>query len=265
MSSWTPDQFAYSNSPRKRVRPKVCLPGAAESRPRDFRFAPESDCDSILLAAFWAKRSRIVFPCHLKRSLENMLSGPSMRGLCLLGALMSSPLLIDAQEQPPLYLMPVPVSVQIGTGRLLVDSRFSVASTGYTEPRLDRAIERFLLQLSRQTAIPLSRKPGDSSKASLVIHTEHAGKEIQELGEDESYLLEVTATGAKLSALTPLGTLHGLETFLQLVEVSPEGFAAPAVTINDKPRFPWRGLMIDSARHFVPLDVLKRNIDGLEA
>jgi hexosaminidase len=194
-----------------------------------------------------------------------MLSGPSMRGLCLLGALMSSPLLIDAQEQPPLYLMPVPVSVQIGTGRLLVDSRFSVASTGYTEPRLDRAIERFLLQLSRQTAIPLSRKPGNSSKASLVIHTEHASKEIQELGEDESYLLEVTATGAKLSALTPLGTLHGLETFLQLVEVSPEGFAAPAVTINDKPRFPWRGLMIDSARHFVPLDVLKRNIDGLEA
>jgi hexosaminidase len=59
--------------------------------------------------------------------------------------------------------------------------------------------------------------------------------------------------------------LHGLQTFLQLVDVSPDGFAAPEVTINDKPRFPWRGLMIDSARHFVPLDVLRRNIDGLEA
>jgi hexosaminidase len=195
-----------------------------------------------------------------------MVSGRSIEGLCLfvLGALMSSPL-VNAQEQPALYLMPVPATVQIGTGRLLVDSKFSVASTGYTEPRLDRAIERFLLQLSRQTAIPLSRKPGNSSKASLVIHTDRSGKEIQELGEEESYLLEVTATGAKLSALTPLGTLHGLQTFLQLVEVSPDGFAAPAVTINDKPRFPWRGLMIDSARHFVPLEVLKRNIDGLEA
>src|SRR5580704_19796119 len=159
-----------------------------------------------------------------------MVSDPSMRGLCLfvLAALMLSPR-VNAQEQPPLYLMPVPASVQVGAGRLLVDSKFSVAATGYTEPRLDRAIQRFLLQLSRQTAIPLSRKPGNSSQASLVIHTDHASKEIQELGEDESYLLEVTATGAKLRALTPLGTLHGLETFLQLVEVSPDGFAAPAV------------------------------------
>jgi len=195
-----------------------------------------------------------------------MVSGPSVRGLgfLMLGVLMLSPL-TKAQEQRPLYLMPVPSSVQFGTGRLLVDSKFSVGSTGYSEPRLDRAIERFLRQLSRQTAIPLSGKPTASAKAVLVIHTDHASKEIQELGEDESYVLEVNTTGAKLSAPTPLGTLHGLQTFLQLVEVSPEGFAAPAVTINDKPRFPWRGLMIDSARHFVPLDVIKRNIDGLEA
>jgi len=195
-----------------------------------------------------------------------MVSGPSVRGLGLfmLGVLMLSPL-TKAQEQRPLYLMPVPSSVQFGTGRLLVDSKFSVGSAGYSEPRLDRAIERFLRQLSRQTAIPLSGKPTVPAKAVLVIHTDHASKEIQELGEDESYVLEVNTTGAKLSAPTPLGTLHGLQTFLQLVEVSPEGFAAPAVTINDKPRFPWRGLMIDSARHFVPLDVIKRNIDGLEA
>jgi hexosaminidase len=195
-----------------------------------------------------------------------MVFGPSMRGFCffVLGVLMVAPF-AKSQEARPLYLMPAPSSVQIGAGWLLVDSRFSVGSTGYTEPRLDRAIERFLRQLSRQTAIPLAGKPSVPANAALVIHTDHASREIQELGEDESYILEVSATGAKLTAATPLGTLHGLQTFLQLVEVSPDGFAAPAVTINDKPRFPWRGLMIDSARHFVPLDVLKRNIDGLEA
>jgi hexosaminidase len=220
----------------------------------------------MLDAAPRARQSRILFACRFKRSLKNMVSGPSVRGLGLfmLGVLMLSPL-AKAKEQLPLYLMPVPSSVQIGTGRLVVDSKFSVGSTGYSEPRLDRAIERFLRQLSRQTAMPLSGKPGAPAKAVLVIHTDHASKEIQELGEDESYVLEITTTGAKLSAPTPLGTLHGLQTFLQLVEVSPDGFAAPVVTINDKPRFPWRGLMIDSARHFVPLDVLKRNIDGLEA
>lgn len=195
-----------------------------------------------------------------------MVAGFSVRVLCLfvLGALMISPL-VKAQQQRQLSLMPAPSSVQIGSGRLLVDSSFGAGLTGYTEPRLDRAVERFLRQLSRQTGIPLAAKPSAPAKAALVIHTDHASKEIQEVGEDESYILEVSATGAKLSAPTPLGTLHGLQTFLQLVDVSPDGFAAPPVTINDKPRFPWRGLMIDSARHFVPLDVLKRNIDGLEA
>ncbi|MGB8474314.1 MAG: family 20 glycosylhydrolase [Candidatus Acidiferrum sp.] len=169
------------------------------------------------------------------------------------------------QEHLPLNLMPAPASVQIGSGRLLVDSSFSVELTGYKEPRLGRAVERFLRQLSRQTGIPMSGKAAADSKAALVIHTDHASKEIQELDEDESYSLEVTPAGAMLTAPTPLGVLHGLQTFLQLVEVSPDGFAAPAVTINDKPRFPWRGLMIDSARHFTPLDVIKRNIDGMEA
>jgi hexosaminidase len=195
-----------------------------------------------------------------------MVSHRIARGLLfmLVGGAMGTPI-VRPQGQPALNLMPYPSTVQPSNGRLKIDSSFTVGFTGYTEPRLDRAAERFLRQLSRQTAIPLIGKPSTSAKAVLVIRTDHASREIQELGEDESYILEVSADGAKLTAPTPLGTLHGLQTFLQLVNVSPDGFAAPAVTINDKPRFPWRGLMIDSARHFVPLDVLRRNIDGLEA
>ena len=168
-------------------------------------------------------------------------------------------------QQSGLNLMPLPVSAQPGIGSLGVDSSFSAAFTGHTEPRLERAGERFLKQLARQTGLPLFLKPVKTAKATLVIQTDHASKEIQDVGEDESYVLEVTATGAKLTAPTPLGAMHGLQTFLQLVDVSPAGFAAPAITIQDKPRFPWRGLMIDSARHFIPLDVLRRNIDGMEA
>jgi hexosaminidase len=172
---------------------------------------------------------------------------------------------MTAAQQPMLNLIPVPAHLQTGSGSLRVDPSFSVALTGYAEPRLDRAVDRFLQQLARQTALPLTMKPMKSPKATLVIQTEHPGKEIQEVGENESYVLEVSATGAKLTAPTPLGTLHGLQTFLQLVNVSPDGFAAPAVTIQDQPRFPWRGLMIDSARHFIPPDVIKRNLDGMEA
>ncbi|MGB6499264.1 MAG: family 20 glycosylhydrolase [Candidatus Acidiferrum sp.] len=195
-----------------------------------------------------------------------MAAGPSKRGLVLFafGLLMLTPI-SRALQQTPLHLMPVPASVQIGSGHLPIDASFSVSLTGYKEPRLDRAVERFLHRLSQETGIPLNAKPNAASKAALVIHTDHANKEIQELGEDESYSLEVSPTGAQLSAANPLGILHGLQTFLQLVDVSPDGFAAPSVTINDQPRFPWRGLMIDSARHFIPLDVVKRNLDGLEA
>ncbi len=168
-------------------------------------------------------------------------------------------------QQPALNLMPLPAGAQSGAGSLGVDSSFSVALTGHVEPRVELAGERFLRQLVRQTGLPLALKPAKTARATLVIQTDHASKEIQEVGEDESYVLEVTTAGAKLTAPTPLGAMHGLQTFLQLVDVSPGGFAAPAVTIHDQPRFPWRGLMIDSARHFIPLDVIRRNLDGMEA
>ncbi len=88
---------------------------------------------------------------------------------------------------------------------------------------------------------------------------------MQKLGEDESYELTVSDSGAKLTAPTTLGVLHGLQTFLQLVQITPAGFAAASVTIKDQPRFPWRGLLIDVSRHFIPIDVLKRNLDGMAA
>jgi hexosaminidase len=47
--------------------------------------------------------------------------------------------------------------------------------------------------------------------------------------------------------------------------VTPQGFSVPAVTIDDTPRFPWRGLMIDAGRHFMPIPVIERNLDGMEA
>jgi hexosaminidase len=173
---------------------------------------------------------------------------------------------VAADDQPSaLNLMPIPAEVHLGSGALRVDSTFSVAITGYREARLDRAVGRFLVQLSRQTALPVVAAKAGGSAPTLTIHTDRASKEAQELGEDESYSLEVRTDGATLTAANPLGVMHGLQTLLQLVEVSPDGFAVPVVVIHDQPRFPWRGLMIDVARHFIPLDVLRRNLDGMEA
>jgi hexosaminidase len=172
----------------------------------------------------------------------------------------------SAAEPRPLSLMPMPANVQLKTGQLVVDASFTVGISGPSDVQLQRAVQRFLDNLRRQTGMPpLDMKVTDSAKAKLVVHTEHASKAVQELGEDESYSLEISLAGAKLDAATTLGIMRGLETFLQLVQTTSDGFAVPAIAIQDQPRFPWRGLMIDVGRHFIPLDVLKRNLDGMAA
>ena len=157
----------------------------------------------------------------------------------------------------------MPASVQQGTGQLLINQLFAVAVTGARDTSLDEEVRRFVTQLSRQTGIPFRPKPG--ATATLQIHADHGRDAVQKLGEDESYDLSISDSSAKLTAPTTLGILRGLQTFLQLVQITPNGFVAPAVTIKDQPRFAWRGMLIDVSRHFIPLDVLKRNIDGMAA
>ena len=172
----------------------------------------------------------------------------------------------SATELGQLNLMPMPASMQMKTGQLLIDSAFSVGIRGSSDVLVQRAVARFLDDLRRQTGMPpLDMTVTDVAHAKLVVRSEGASKAALELGEDESYSLEISPSGAKLDAATPLGIMRGLETFLQLVQTSSDGFAVPAITIQDKPRFPWRGLMIDVGRHFIPVDVLKRNLDGMAA
>ncbi|MGB8014047.1 MAG: family 20 glycosylhydrolase [Terriglobales bacterium] len=192
-----------------------------------------------------------------------------MRTLQFLLSVFFFSLLAMAQIPSSLNLMPVPSKVEVGSGQFVVDQSFTAVSTGQRDARVDGAISRFLDQVSHQTGMELSTQPGGASNAAsngtLVIHVENAGRKVQELDEDESYTLEITSSGASLSAPNALGALHGLQTFLQLIEPTPAGFAVPVLTIQDQPRFAWRGLLIDVSRHFIPIEVLKRNLDGMAA
>lgn len=157
----------------------------------------------------------------------------------------------------------MPANVQAGSGQLPITQAFSVAVTGVHDASLDEEVQRFQTQLSRQTGIPFRPKAG--AAPTLEVHADHGRQAIQKLGEDESYELTVSDSAAKLTAPTSLGVMRGLQTFLQLVQITPTGFAAPAVAIKDSPRFPWRGTLIDVSRHFIPIDVLKRNVDAMAA
>lgn len=162
-------------------------------------------------------------------------------------------------------LMPVPANVTWKNGRLPVTKTFTVAISGKTDERLKSYIFRVMRRLEGRTIFEFSREHSTPTNANLLIETASTGNAIPKLGDDESYNLEISATQAKLTAPTTVGAMRGLETFLQLLERDKDGFYFPAVSINDKPRFPWRGLMIDSARHFQPMEVLKRNLDAMAA
>ena len=168
----------------------------------------------------------------------------------------------QGESSPP--IMPLPAHVEQGEGEFIIDGNFGVTLKGYKEPRLERAQQRFLELLSRETGIPLWREARVNSPH-FVVQTAGPSAPVQHLGEDESYHLEISTTDVQLTAPNPIGTLRGLQTFLQLVRVTPRSFSVPVVTIDDQPRFPWRGLLIDSGHRFVPIPVVKRNLDGMEA
>jgi len=163
-------------------------------------------------------------------------------------------------------LMPVPMSVNWRSGRLPVTKTFAVAVQGQSDERLKSYVFRVMRRLEGRTVLELSGDlSSDAANAQLTIETQSTGKAIPKLGDDESYNLEIIANQAKINAPTTAGAMRGLETFLQLLESDRDGFYFPAVSINDKPRFAWRGLMIDSARHFQPMEVLRRNLDAMAA
>ena len=166
-----------------------------------------------------------------------------------------------------LDLMPVPANIKVGHGAFVVDDAFSVAVVGEgVSFRLEDGARRFLRRLSDRSGLffPSSTFLDlEGEGAVMVISVERPGELM--LGEDESYRLEISADGVDLTAATGIGALRGLETVLQLLTRDDKGIRLPAVVIDDAPRFPWRGLMIDSSRHFMPVGVLKRNLDGMAA
>lgn len=165
-----------------------------------------------------------------------------------------------------LSLMPVPASVQLRSGRLAITNAFTVATKGYADDRLRGSIARMTRRLAGRTVITLPFDlAADDSSATLVIQCERGGSSVPSLNEDESYSLEITDKQARLIAPTVVGAMHGLETFLQLLQGDRDGYYLPAVRIEDQPRFPWRGLLIDIGRHYQPPEVIKRNLDAMAA
>jgi len=188
--------------------------------------------------------------------------------LVLFGIFIATPLRSEETGKSvtaALKLMPLPRSVTAGSGHLILDDHFNAAFSGAHDARLNAALDRMIRRLDRQCGGILRSQYLSTSSASPVLTLKVAGSvdTVPNIDEDESYQLNISSGQAVLSAATDLGAMHGMETFLQLVSIENGSCQLPAVTIDDAPRFRWRGLMIDVSRHFEPVAVIERTLDGM--
>ncbi|WP_162852671.1 beta-N-acetylhexosaminidase [Dinghuibacter silviterrae] len=182
-----------------------------------------------------------------------------------LAVLLHAAHLAAAQE---FHLMPIPSSLTTNDNKVWIDGNFRIGILGNPDPRLFAEASRFVRRLGGKTGIFLyptaNITPRDrDSTATLVLRVGRPGR--LGLGEDERYTLRVDAKQVVVDAPTDLGVLHALETLLQLVSADGTGYFFPGVSIRDQPRFAWRGLLLDVALHFEPVEEIERTIDGMAA
>ena len=164
-----------------------------------------------------------------------------------------------------LNLMPWPQEITTGNEQFIIHPNFTIGISNNSSERIKIATTKFLRRLSGRTGVFIDEgfafTTQEIENPSLEISYQRIGK--LEINEDESYQLQVTASKISITATTDIGVIYALETLLQLVDNNENSYYFTTATIKDSPRFTWRGLMIDAARHFHPVDVLKRNLDAM--
>jgi hexosaminidase len=142
-------------------------------------------------------------------------------------------------------VVPAPVSIEAGS-----DAPFRLASTTVVKGDTDAAAA---LSAIVEARTGLSLATGDGAVIELRVDAGSGAPESYRIAADEA---SVVVTGADAA-----GLFYGVQTLGQLIARDGDGWVVPAVTIEDAPRFAYRGLMLDVARHFHSVDTVRAYID----
>ena len=166
----------------------------------------------------------------------------------------------------PVAVIPRPMKMAVLQGEFALTQRSAILVAEDTRNEGQYLAER----LAPATGLKLEVQPASQRKdpAGCIVLRTAAGR--KELG-GEGYMLEVRKDRVLVEAPTPAGVFYACQTILQLLPAAIEGEAAaggvrwtiPQVRIEDRPRFPWRGLMLDVGRCYYHMAWLKRYIDLL--
>jgi hypothetical protein len=160
-------------------------------------------------------------------------------------------------------LLPVPFHVEAGSGALTLGKNLDIdrEGDGAKDPLVVAAASRLVFRIDARTGSRESLR----GSTRIVIRCGARAEAVQQAVEDESYALGVSSDGVRLTAATPYGVARGIETIGLLVGAAGLGWEIPLVMIGDMPRFPWRGLLLDVCRHFMPVGDVLRTLDGMAA
>ncbi|QOD59875.1 family 20 glycosylhydrolase [Polaribacter haliotis] len=160
-------------------------------------------------------------------------------------------------------LMPWPQEITKSNTTFKIDEKLTIFINGKdATERVNKSSVQFLRRLANKTGVFIDEGfPTKNKNASIEINFHSVSNLTTE--SDESYSLNIDDNKITINAKTDVGAIRGLETLLQLVNFNKKGYYFEGVSITDFPRFVWRGLMIDVARHFQPVAVIKRNLDAM--
>lgn len=191
-----------------------------------------------------------------------------MKKITLLSLTFLFTVVITAQQKTILLkdkLVPQPASLQQGAGAFRLPAVVNIISFGNKDIK---NIAALLAKKLNNAGVKTMVKDGMIASPKSIFISLSADKTMAA----EAYRLKVTTNGITLTAKEPAGIFYGMQTLLQLMPEQVENKEAknnltslsiPVVTIQDEPRFGWRGLMLDVSRHFFTVDEVKQYIDQM--
>jgi hexosaminidase len=189
-------------------------------------------------------------------------------------------------DQPRIKVWPQPQSVTLGDKanvgvipKYKTKFQFQIqhAFTDLEKQLLTKAFNRYSEIIFYDKTVPEQPESICTSTAitcifAVNVFVKSTSPEIElQFGADETYTIQSSKNSLDITSNTVWGALHALETISQLIILSDpkrspayalEGYNLP-IAISDGPRFSWRGLLIDTSRHYLTVNKIKHAIDSL--
>lgn len=152
----------------------------------------------------------------------------------------------NAQKTPPVSVIPYPNQITLLSGHYLVPHQLTI---GYQNEALHDIAALFIRDQDIPAVMSVTTKQPDIQ---LIL----SGQE----KSAEAYTLNISAQGISISSASVQGVFYGLQTLKQML-ISSKNHTLPCLTIQDAPRFAWRGLMLDESRYFFGKKKVKQLLD----